>query len=126
MFLRGYYYYLEKPTRCYHACLHVNVPPSNSSLSSSPLPHALILAVILLQKMTFPDQPVIFRTLLSKSHHLHSSRCSCVSSVSSSQNLQERLLNDLLLFTLTPLIDLALTLIHILLFGRVMYVRYFL
>ena len=87
MFLRGYYYYLEKPTRCYHACLHVNVPPGNSSLSLSPFPHATIFAVTLLQKMTLPVQSDIFCPLLSYSHPVHSSRCSCVSSVSLSQNL---------------------------------------
>ena len=34
MFLRGYYYYLEKPTRCYHACLHVNFVFVTSRLNS--------------------------------------------------------------------------------------------
>ena len=68
----------------------------------------------------------IFFPLLSYSHPVHTSRCSCVSSASLSQNLHSRLVKDLLLFTLTPLVDLALTLIHILLFGRVMYVWYFL
>ena len=100
MFLRGYYYYLEKPTRCYHACLHVNVPPSNSSLSLtlSP-PHAPIFAVTLLQKTTLPFQCDIFCPLLSFSQPVHTSRCSCVSSVSSSQNLHHKLLvKDLLLF----------------------------
>ena len=55
----------------------------------------------------------------SCSHPLHSSICSWDSSVSSSQNLHVRLVKDLLLFTLTPLIDLALTLIQILLSGSI-------
>ena len=62
--------------------------------------------------------------LLSYTQPEHScSRCSCVSWLPSSQYLQFKLGQDLLLFTFTPLMDLALSLIQILLFGRDMYFR---
>ena len=83
---------------------------------------AASLAIILLQNITFPSHLDMSSPLLSKLQPEHSSMCSCVSWPPSLQYLHSRLVNDLLLFTLTPFMDLALSLNHILLFGRDMQV----